>query len=425
MLLSYNFFDDFIELLIKNKYKQNNDTVDTSIIHKIISRLFLEMEETIVYVESIFLKTDIIFREKTKKDRRMIYRFLRENHYLNHDIRTFINNEKFYIIEYHYKNYHFTFIDYNKDLSNLHHSDNNINTLIENMDIYAERFKQLLTITIFLEKYKRESCRVKQLSTYIFLTPFNKLLPPNDQSIISGENINSGYTVPCSTETEIFIWRREEYFKVYIHELMHAMGIDFATMNSNRLKHYMSSLFPTINGEFNMFESYADIWALILNNMFFVITNLESNVESKRMELFMNLYEIDKLWTIFQSTKVLKNYKINSYSELFGQNYSNDHSHNIRVREKTNAFAYFIGKTILMISLEDFLEFCDKKNIITFSPSNLDNKFFDFIKSHSHNKELLHLYEFFYKLLNNKHKYKHKDKNDIMNSMRWSCLEWI
>ena len=412
MLLSYHLLDDFVNLLLKNNFTNSNSNSNfNSNTNKIIVRLFTEIDKSINIVNNSFNVGDINFRESNEKDTYMIKSFLLENPYLNTVMRNFIRHQKYQIVEYNYLDKHFTFIDYtDTGHTDTCHTDTDI-------DIYTKRFKQLMVITMFLEKYQNPNCHIKQLSTRIFLTPFNKLLPAKtSDDIISGENINSGYTIPCLRNSQIFIWREEEYFKVYIHELMHAMGIDFATMNTDKLKHGMVELFPMINGDFNMAESYADIWALLLNNLFFTATTYNSsNYHKKRIKLFLNLFQIDKLWTIYQSTKILKNYKINSYEDLI---------HNVNMprnipREKTNAFTYFIGKAILMISLDDFINYCYKSNsrLITFSQSNINNNtFLYFIKSHIDNIELLRLFELFESNMND-------DK--LHNCMRWSGLEWI
>ena len=190
------------------------------------------------------------------------------------------------------------------------------------------------------------------------------------------------------------------------------MGIDFATMNITPLQTLMSRIFPNIESEFCMFESYADIWALILNNILYVSRLSRSRM--KRLELFKNLYHMDKLWTVFQSIKVLKNYGLGDYRDYIQHGGE-------QVLEETNTFAYFIGKAILMVSIDDFLEFCYQHNnmILTFSRENLDSRFFQFIESHYRSRNLVVLFELFERI------YVVIDKKSyIWKTMRWSLLEW-
>ena len=389
MLLTYDLMERFTEILMKNRQTDTDNLTPLS--EKIIMRLFSEMDQAIAYVDRHFLEDDIIYREKTNNDHRMICDFLSENKYLNMDMRSFIENTDY------------TFIDY----SDTHHEK-----------YMRDDLKNLLIITIFLQKYRRPSCKIRNLSTYIFLTPFQKLYPDSGGAIISGEHINSGYTIPCQTSSKIFLWRKEEYFKVYIHEFMHAMGIDFATMNIAPLQTRMSRIFPNMESEFCMFESYADIWALILNNILYVSRLSRSRV--KRLDMFQNLYHMDKLWTVFQSVKVLKNYGLGDYRDYIHHG-ENDCGRGKQVLEETNTFAYFIGKAILMVSIDDFLEFCYRHNtmILTFSRENLDSRFFQFIQTHYRARNLIRLFELFERI------YAGIDKKSYMwKTMRWSLLEW-
>lgn len=409
MLLTYDLMERFTEILMKNRQingiSNGNIYTDnlTPLSEKIIMRLFSEMDQAIVYVDRHFLEDDIIYREKTHKDHRMICDFLSENKYLNREMRSFIENTDYKIIEYRHRELLYTFIDYSESQSR----DKEKQEKVMKNDI-----KNLLTITIFLQKYRRSSCKIRNLSTYIFLTPFQKFYPGSGGTIISGEHINSGYTIPCQRTSKIFLWRKEEYFKVYIHEFMHAMGIDFATMNIAPLQTLMSRLFPNMESEFCMFESYADIWALILNNILYVSRLSRSRV--KRLDMFQNLYHMDKLWTVFQSVKVLKNYGLGDYRDYIQHGGE-------QVLEETNTFAYFIGKAILMVSIDDFLEFCYRHNnmILTFSRENLDSRFFQFIESHYRSRNLVVLFELFERI------YAVIDKKSyIWKTMRWSLLEW-
>lgn len=421
MLLTYDLMEKFTEILMENQQTDSNGNGNiytdnlTPLSEKIILRLFSEMDQATRYVNSHFREDDIIFREKTHKDHQMIGDFLSENEYLNLEMRSFIGNTDYKIIEYRHRELLYTFIDYSES----HGRDKEKEKEKDAID----DIKNLLTITIFLQKYRRSSCKIRNLSTYIFLTPFQKSYPCSKGAIISGEHINSGYTIPCQTSSKIFLWRKEEYFKVYIHEFMHAMGIDFATMNIAPLQTLMSRIFPNIESEFCMFESYADIWALILNNILYVSRLSRSRM--KRLDMFQNLYHMDKLWTVFQSVKVLKNYGLGDYRDYIhhGENDcgENDWGRGEQVLEETNTFAYFIGKAILMVSIDDFLEFCYRHNtmIITFSRENLDSRFLEFIESHYRSHSLVGLFELFERI------YAGIDKKSYMwKTMRWSLLEW-
>ena len=56
----------------------------------------------------------------------------------------------------------------------------------------------------------------------------NKILPVANK-ILSAVNVNSGYTSFYNDLREIVIYRKEEWFKVLIHELMHYYDYDIKT----------------------------------------------------------------------------------------------------------------------------------------------------------------------------------------------------
>ena len=61
------------------------------------------------------------------------------------------------------------------------------------------------------------------------MTTLHKFLPHNEEDEITKFNINSGYA--SINEGTIVIFRKEEWFKVFIHESIHYFNLDFRTDN--------------------------------------------------------------------------------------------------------------------------------------------------------------------------------------------------
>ena len=77
-----------------------------------------------------------------------------------------------------------------------------------------------------LHQYASSEC-VSKINIVIYLTPFKKVLPDNSIAILDVENANSAVTLACHNPGEIIIYRKEEWFKVFIHETFHSFGLDF------------------------------------------------------------------------------------------------------------------------------------------------------------------------------------------------------
>ena len=107
------------------------------------------------------------------------------------------------------------------------------------------------------------------LTISLYMTSLKKHLPDNRGEIIGREHINTAFTTSCPQDGSIVIFRAEEWFKVLIHELFHALGLDFSHLHDS-LKSCNAQilyLFP-VKSDVNLYESYCELWALILNASF-------------------------------------------------------------------------------------------------------------------------------------------------------------
>uniref|UniRef100_A0A6C0C3Q7 Uncharacterized protein n=1 Tax=viral metagenome TaxID=1070528 RepID=A0A6C0C3Q7_9ZZZZ len=235
-------------------------------------------------------------------------------------------------------------------------------------------------------KYAPPTCS-KKLKIYGFLTPFQKNIPDNKFTTISQDHCNSAMTTSCVPHGEIIVYRKQEFFKVFIHETFHTLGLDFSNMPLTNFNKKVSRIFP-INSEFNLFEGYAELWASTINcllSAYFLTGNKEEDFYLYNE--FCNRFE--QVFSLFQMTKILDFMGLD-YTHL----YNND-SISIRqylFKEKTNVFAYYIIKTILLYNNTEFLLWCKKHNdnLITFKKTtdNLDS-FMKFIVSKYKNPQFL------------------------------------
>ena len=175
---------------------------------------------------------------------------------------------------------------------------------------------------------------------YCYLTPFKKELPQKRGEILSYDNANSAVTSSCSSSNEICIFREEEMFKVFIHETFHAFNLDFSLHMKGTHIQQMKTLFK-IKSDFNIYETYAESWAEIINIVFL----------SGDYEIFNKMIQTEIAFSLHQMNTVL-NYMGLDYSDIVSANAFH------KYKEETNVFCYYVLKSIVLFYWSDFIEFC-------------------------------------------------------------------
>ena len=168
-------------------------------------------------------------------------------------------------------------------------------------------------------KYAFSYCS-KKLNVYIYLTNINRILPKSSIHVLEPVHINGGVSNVCVKKSlsEIVIFRREEWFKVLIHETFHNYGLDFSDLIINSLKNSFRNLFP-INSEMLIFEAYTEYWGELINMCFicFITSqNSKDNEKEKFIQLIRELINIEKSFSLFQCNKILHHMGL-EYTDLF------------------------------------------------------------------------------------------------------------
>jgi hypothetical protein len=214
-------------------------------------------------------------------------------------------------------------------------------------------YTKIINMLSIVRKYSTIHCN--KLNIHVYLTPFLKQLTTN--KILDVINVNSGLTSVCSYSNEITVYRKEEWFKVLIHECFHHYGLDFAYMPLEIYKQKLSNIF-CISSEYLLYESYTECMAeLLYLCMYSVDYKLNIN-EMLRNELNHSLY---------QTSKILKHVGC-KYEDLLCEN----NKRQIKMIEKTNVFCYYILKTLYFFYLPDFLNWCSINNetLLSFKKTN-------------------------------------------------------
>lgn len=265
---------------------------------------------------------------------------------------------------------------------------------------------------------------------YFYLTSLEKRKPDNKKpdntnsslkdgtdQVLSSNHVNTAFTTVCPTQSEIVIFRKEEWYKVFIHETFHNFALDFSGMNNKEIHKQILQLFPVVS-EVNIYEAYTEFWAEIIHALFcsyFLTKEMNINTtkknktkkntsllrEKKEEKDFINtsllLIQLEKTYSFFQLVKTLDHMGI-TYKDLVNININRNINMNntqlvrSRYKEDTSVLAYYIIKTILLDKHVDFILWCSRNNDTLFEFKKSTEKqylFVDFIRRNYKNKGLL------------------------------------
>ena len=236
----------------------------------------------------------------------------------------------------------------------------------------------------FLDKYANDNCSMT-LNIYIFLTENEKKLTA-EEPVIEPINANTAFTYSCQKNNEICVYRKEECFKVFIHETFHSFGLDFSSESQILANTIISSAFRFTNKtiDFKIYESYCETWAQVINILFMLYTYDKIEAKPENFERWKNRCKLyltyENLWSIFQANKVMNHYGIRK--DLLSNNEI------IYDEKNTSPFSYYILKSYLMNNIDDFVIWSGKNNNNTIFFNNNKKsieKYSHFVCESSHN----------------------------------------
>lgn len=212
----------------------------------------------------------------------------------------------------------------------------------QNLNKYANR---ILILILFFLQFPQSKCIGDTITIQLLLTSTLKYKPFHE--IIGPKHLNSGYTYRCVKNSDICIYRNEEWFKVLIHECFHYFGLD-EELDNLQLNLKIKKMFNNINSDINIPETYCETWARILN-VYFACYFIDNKKYKSNVKQLMN-YEVH--FARFQMDKLLDTMNM-SYMDLFKKN---------NYSEKTNAFAYIILTYLLLHKYDQFIDWCYNHN---------------------------------------------------------------
>ena len=247
-------------------------------------------------------------------------------------------------------------------------------------------------------------------------------------------HINGGVSNVCKPSGQIIVYRKEEWFKVFIHETMHNYGLDFSEMDISGANSLLHKIF-TIQKNVKLYESYCEVWARIMNIVFETYFDINSrakfssrttrknfidnlklnenkggeygassseinevsikNAQNRRkfVKQFYNYLQYESLFSLFQNIKIL-NYMGLDYNIITNCTDSNYIVAKKLYKEETNAFAYYVIVSILLSNFNNFILWCidNNTNIIQFNKNkNSLTSFVQFIYKNYKRSELMNI----------------------------------
>lgn len=264
-------------------------------------------------------------------------RFFPEN------IKNYIENEESTMINYTITIYSRTFSLYFYIYKN--------DEILHKIDNYVKKVFIWLYIA---NQYINNKCS-NFTNIYIYLTPFEKKLPNKPNITLDHNNVNTAFTMSgCNNNGEIIIYRKEEWFKVLIHECFHSFDFDFSTSSIEKIKYKIKQQFH-VKSNFLIYESYCEVWARIINCLItaYGCLNNKKNIK-KYMELGNIFLHFERIYSLQQCNNIL-NYMNHSYRDILIKGNNN-------YNENSNVFCYYVIGAILMNDYYHFIDWCYKNN---------------------------------------------------------------
>ena len=178
----------------------------------------------------------------------------------------------------------------------------------------------------------------RRTSMNIVLTDVKKV-KCKDGCVLGPGQVNSGVTFHDPHSIKILVYRSEEVFKVMLHEMIHAFGLDFAFLDAQTIQVHEASLMAHWGTKklLKLNESFTDTWACLLNICLFSVmySKLANRDPSMVLVAVFNL----------EKTHILERCRI-----LL------DHMKSMRTYEEaTHAISYYIYKAMNMCAIRSFL----------------------------------------------------------------------
>jgi hypothetical protein len=247
------------------------------------------------------------------------------------------------------------------------------------IELYNEYIEKILVWLHIINEYSSKKCS-KRLVLYMYFTSLKKALPEKNIDILNQNNVNTAFTYTCPVDSEIVVFRKEEWLKVLMHESFHNFALDFSDMNTEECTKHILSIFK-VKSDVNLFEAYTEFWAEIMNAVFcsfYLIKDNRNDLDNflSNFDFFINF---ERTYKFFQMVKTLDFMGL-TYIDLIS---NTPEAHSLRetlYKEKSNVLSYYIITTILMNNYQGFLSWCNTNNLSLLQFKKTETNIMEFCK---------------------------------------------
>jgi hypothetical protein len=220
-----------------------------------------------------------------------------------------------------------------------------------------EHFKKIYIWLHIASEFASHQCS-KYMKINMYFTSHKKLLP-NKYEAIDREHANTAFTTSCQLETEINIFREEEWFKTFIHETFHSMGMDFSASGSQYTNQLLSQFIP-IETDFRVYETYTECWAEIIHSLFVAHYHTKKHGSAIMISTFNQVLNNERRFAVFQCEKILNHYSM-KFEDIYKHNVLSSRRRE-NYKEHTHILSYYILKMVVMYNAKEFMIWNAKNN---------------------------------------------------------------
>ena len=300
------------------------------------------------------------------------------------------------------------------------------------IELYNEYIEKILVWLHVVNEYASKKCS-KRLVLYLYFTSLKKTLPTSNIHILNQNNVNTAFTYTCPVDSEIVVFRREEWLKVLMHESFHNFALDFSDMNTEDCTRHILSIF-NVKSEVNLFEAYTEFWAEIMNAVlcsYYFLKDSPNMSEEGLIDEYLSNFEFfinfERTFKFFQMVKTLDFMGL-KYKDLYSKSSVSESMRETLYKEDSNVLSYYVITTILMNNYQGFLTWCSTNNLSLLqfkkTTSNITS-FCQFIEKNYKTKSMIESIDCMQRFYHNVKRVGKKTKimDFILNNMRMSLCE--
>jgi hypothetical protein len=207
-------------------------------------------------------------------------------------------------------------------------------------------------VKLFKKLYGKKDIRIR-----VALTNKDRNI---ESEIIKIQNVNGGLMYVGTGE--IMVIRKEELYKVLCHELSHVFKLECQNVENHLPKIISKFKVKTFDVDASLGEAYTEYRAMLHH------IALLSFYTNQSIRLF---YHYEKIWSLYQVCKILNNYGMNKFEDLYEKEF----------KQGANVFSYYIIKFFLLYKLNESCSYknlqyiLNDKEIIQIINENMNQKF--------------------------------------------------